>query len=56
MSDALSYLLKVRPDAMKPYFAFMREAGKHLDPKTRNRSRSSPRSMPGPTRDSASTW
>jgi nitrite reductase/ring-hydroxylating ferredoxin subunit/alkylhydroperoxidase/carboxymuconolactone decarboxylase family protein YurZ len=36
MSDALSYLLKVRPDAMKPYFAFLREAGKHLDPKTRN--------------------
>ena len=36
MSDALNYLVKVRPDAMKPYFAFLREAGKHLDPKTRN--------------------
>jgi nitrite reductase/ring-hydroxylating ferredoxin subunit/alkylhydroperoxidase/carboxymuconolactone decarboxylase family protein YurZ len=36
MSDALNYLVKVRPDAMKPYFAFLREAGRHLDPKTRN--------------------
>ncbi len=36
MSDALSYLLKVRPDAMKPYFAFLKEAGRHLDPRTRN--------------------
>ena len=35
MSDALDYLLKVRPDAMGHYFSFMREAGRHLDPKTR---------------------
>ncbi|GAB4176509.1 MAG: hypothetical protein OHK0026_17700 [Rhodocyclaceae bacterium] len=36
MSDALSYLVKVRPDAMLPYFKFLKEAGRHLDPKTRN--------------------
>ncbi len=36
MSDALSYLVKVRPNAMQPYFTFLKEAGKHLDPKTRN--------------------
>jgi nitrite reductase/ring-hydroxylating ferredoxin subunit/alkylhydroperoxidase/carboxymuconolactone decarboxylase family protein YurZ len=36
MSEALSYLLKARPDAMGHYFHFMKEAGKHLDPKTRN--------------------
>ncbi len=36
MSEALGYLVKVRPDAMKPYFAFLKEAGRHLDPKTRN--------------------
>jgi nitrite reductase/ring-hydroxylating ferredoxin subunit/alkylhydroperoxidase/carboxymuconolactone decarboxylase family protein YurZ len=36
MSEALGYLVRVRPDAMKPYFAFLREAGHHLDPKTRN--------------------
>lgn len=36
MSEGLDYLLKVRPDAMKPYFAFLKEAGRHLDPKTRN--------------------
>lgn len=36
MSDALSYLVKVRPNAMGPYFKFLKEAGKHLDPKTRN--------------------
>jgi nitrite reductase/ring-hydroxylating ferredoxin subunit/alkylhydroperoxidase/carboxymuconolactone decarboxylase family protein YurZ len=35
MSDALDYLLKVRPEAMSHYFRFMREAGRHLDPKTR---------------------
>lgn len=35
MSDALNYLVKVRPDAMGPYFKFLKEAGKHLDPKTR---------------------
>jgi len=36
MSDALNYLVKVRPEAMAPYFKFLKEAGKHLDPKTRN--------------------
>jgi nitrite reductase/ring-hydroxylating ferredoxin subunit/alkylhydroperoxidase/carboxymuconolactone decarboxylase family protein YurZ len=36
MSDALNYLVKVRPNAMQPYFTFLKEAGKHLDPKTRN--------------------
>jgi nitrite reductase/ring-hydroxylating ferredoxin subunit/alkylhydroperoxidase/carboxymuconolactone decarboxylase family protein YurZ len=36
MSDALEYLVKARPDAIAPYLKFMKEAGKHLDPKTRN--------------------
>ena len=36
MSDALEYLVKARPDAMAPYLKFMKEAGKHLDPKTRD--------------------
>ena len=36
MSDALTYLVKARPNAMGPYLAFLKEAGKHLDPKTRN--------------------
>jgi nitrite reductase/ring-hydroxylating ferredoxin subunit/alkylhydroperoxidase/carboxymuconolactone decarboxylase family protein YurZ len=36
MSDALNYLLKARPDALGHYFAFLKDAGKHLDPKTRN--------------------
>jgi nitrite reductase/ring-hydroxylating ferredoxin subunit/alkylhydroperoxidase/carboxymuconolactone decarboxylase family protein YurZ len=36
MSDALSYLLKARPDAVGHYFAFLKDCGKHLDPKTRN--------------------
>jgi nitrite reductase/ring-hydroxylating ferredoxin subunit/alkylhydroperoxidase/carboxymuconolactone decarboxylase family protein YurZ len=36
MSDALSYLVKARPEAMAHYFAFLKDAGKHLDPKTRN--------------------
>ena len=35
MSDALNYLVKVRPEAMGHYFAFLKEAGKQLDPKTR---------------------
>jgi len=35
MSDALDYLLKVRADAVPHYFKFLKEAGKHLDPKTR---------------------
>lgn len=36
MSDALNYLLKARPEALGHYFAFLKDAGKHLDPKTRN--------------------
>ncbi len=36
MSDALNYLLKARPEAMGHYFAFLKDAGQHLDPKTRN--------------------
>jgi nitrite reductase/ring-hydroxylating ferredoxin subunit/alkylhydroperoxidase/carboxymuconolactone decarboxylase family protein YurZ len=35
MSDALTYLLKARPEAMQHYFKFMKEAGAALDPKTR---------------------
>ena len=35
MSDALDYLMKVRPVAMESYFGFLRQAGTHLDPKTR---------------------
>ena len=35
MSDALAYLLKARPEAMGHYFSFLKDAGKHLDPKTR---------------------
>src|SRR4051812_40075983 len=36
MSDALDYLLKARPEAMAAYFKFLKNAGTHLDPKTRN--------------------
>ena len=36
MSDALNYLIKARPDALGHYFKFLKETGKHLDPKTRN--------------------
>lgn len=36
MSDALNYLTKARPDAVLPYFKFLKEAGKNLDPKTRD--------------------
>ncbi len=36
MSDALTYLVKARPDAVGHYFKFLKECGKHLDPKTRN--------------------
>lgn len=35
MSDALSFLIKARPEAMGHYFKFLKDAGKHLDPKTR---------------------
>lgn len=36
MSDALNYLLKARPEALGHYFAFLKDAGSHLDPKTRD--------------------
>jgi nitrite reductase/ring-hydroxylating ferredoxin subunit/alkylhydroperoxidase/carboxymuconolactone decarboxylase family protein YurZ len=36
MSEALTYLLKARPDAVGHYFAFLKACGTHLDPKTRN--------------------
>ena len=36
MSKALSYLIKTRPEAMSAYFNFLKEGGKHLDPKTRS--------------------
>jgi nitrite reductase/ring-hydroxylating ferredoxin subunit/alkylhydroperoxidase/carboxymuconolactone decarboxylase family protein YurZ len=36
MSDALNFLIKARPEALTHYFAFLKDAGKHLDPKTKN--------------------
>ncbi len=36
MSDALNYLLKARPETLGHYFAFLKDSGKYLDPKTRN--------------------
>lgn len=36
MSDALNFLVKARPAAMSHYFAFLKDCGKHLDPKTRD--------------------
>lgn len=36
MSKELDYLLKVRKDAIGPYFEFLKKAGQHLDPKTRS--------------------
>jgi nitrite reductase/ring-hydroxylating ferredoxin subunit/alkylhydroperoxidase/carboxymuconolactone decarboxylase family protein YurZ len=36
MSDALTYLLKARPEAMEHYFKFLKAAGGALDPKTRS--------------------
>lgn len=35
MSDALTYLVKARPEAMGHYFKFLKEAAGALDPKTR---------------------
>ncbi len=35
MSDALNYLMKIRPDVMGSYFGFIKKSGEHLDPKTR---------------------
>jgi len=36
MSDALNYLVAARPDAITHYFKFLKEAGKHLDMRTRD--------------------
>jgi len=36
MSDALNYLIQARPEAMSAYFKFVKQAGEHLDPKTRS--------------------
>jgi len=36
VSDALSFLVKARPEEMSAYFGFLKHAGKRLDPKTRN--------------------
>jgi nitrite reductase/ring-hydroxylating ferredoxin subunit/alkylhydroperoxidase/carboxymuconolactone decarboxylase family protein YurZ len=36
VSDALAFLIKARPQEMASYFAFMKSAGRRLDPKTRN--------------------
>ncbi len=36
MNDALNYLIKARPEAMGSYFSFLKKAGEHLDPKTRD--------------------
>ena len=36
MSDALDFLAKARPDAMPHYFAFLKQCGTRLDPKTRD--------------------
>ena len=36
MSKALDYLVQTRGDALLPYFKFLKEAGKHLDTKTRD--------------------
>ncbi len=36
MSEALDYLIKVRKEAIEPYFKFLKEGGKHLDNKTRS--------------------
>jgi nitrite reductase/ring-hydroxylating ferredoxin subunit/alkylhydroperoxidase/carboxymuconolactone decarboxylase family protein YurZ len=36
MSDALTFLVKARPEAMGHYLKFLKEAGRNLDPKTRN--------------------
>lgn len=36
MSDALKFLVQARPQAMGHYFAFLKDCGTRLDPKTRN--------------------
>lgn len=37
MSDALEYLIKVRGNALGHSTKFLKDAGKHLNPKTRDR-------------------
>lgn len=36
MSDALNYLIKARPEAMKAYFTFLKKSDTHLDTRTRD--------------------
>jgi nitrite reductase/ring-hydroxylating ferredoxin subunit/alkylhydroperoxidase/carboxymuconolactone decarboxylase family protein YurZ len=36
MSDALNYLIAARPKAVAPYFEMLKEAGKHLDTRSRD--------------------
>ena len=36
MSDALNYLIAARSEAVLPYFKMLKEAGKHLDTRTRD--------------------
>lgn len=36
MSNALNYLVAARPEAITPYLKFLKEAGKHLDVRTRD--------------------
>ncbi len=36
MSDALKYLMQIRPDAMESYFTFVKRSGDHLDDKTKS--------------------
>lgn len=36
MSDALTYLVKARPEAVGHYLQFLKASGRHLDPKTRD--------------------
>lgn len=36
MSDALAYLMKARGETLGHYFAFLKDCGTRLDPKTRN--------------------
>ncbi len=35
MSDALKYLMQIRPREMEDYFSFLKNSGKHLDDKTK---------------------
>ena len=35
MSDALKYLMQIRPEAMESYFSFVKKSGVHLDEKTK---------------------